>query len=468
MNRMKLFSNIIEESRERKNYDSISLLSSEINQYMQKVKALPKSVKDVLYITQKYNITSGETLQDILDAKRKDLEKLSSELSISIEVLDDLQKQLKGLKRNIRLLPHFQTEAERKEIEAGKLAQDDLTIDLKTDAGRNAAAKQYTPLVFKIANSFIGKSKLDRAELISAGMIGLAQAINDYNKEKSNMSFKSYAAFMISYAIQNDIRDHGFALTGYNWDAIKNTDAEKLYATSIDSLYKDDDDSSNDHLSFLGIEDDDKWLDVSKDTEKYFQALYKVLDNKFSARDCDIFYRFYGLNGRAKEKSKDIAKSYGMSEGNIRNSVINKMLTFIKKEPKLRSVLQALQRTYYESVMKDLVYLTSKEQIYESLINDDMIILLEELNRWNNKNDFRSSITNILSQCSIDDTKYIIECLEKGFEFIDNTFKKHKKLLIFFLSNLYPTNNIAKSSDVAIIDAMVDLSNVSKEFDIKW
>ena len=144
------------------------------------------------------------------------------------------------------------------------------------------------------------------------------------------------------------------------------------------------------------------------------------------------------------------------------------MLTFIKKEPKLRSVLQALQRTYYESVMKDLVYLTSKEQIYESLINDDMIILLEELNRWNNKNDFRSSITNILSQCSIDDTKYIIECLEKGFEFIDNTFKKHKKLLIFFLSNLYPTNNIAKSSDVAIIDAMVDLSNVSKEFDIKW
>ena len=75
MNRMKLFSNIIEESRERKNYDSISLLSSEINQYMQKVKALPKSVKDVLYITQKYNITSGETLQDILDAKRKDLEK---------------------------------------------------------------------------------------------------------------------------------------------------------------------------------------------------------------------------------------------------------------------------------------------------------------------------------------------------------------------------------------------------------
>ena len=275
MNRMKLFSNIIEESRERKNYDSISLLSSEINQYMQKVKALPKSVKDVLYITQKYNITSGETLQDILDAKRKVLEVLSSELSIPVEILDDLQKQLKGLQRNRRLLPHFQSEAERKEIEAGKLAQDDLTIVLKTDAGRNAAAKQYTPLVFKIANSFVGKSKLDRAELISAGMIGLAQAINDYNREKSNMSFKSYAAFRINYAIQDDIKDNGFALTGYNWDAIKNTDAEKLYAASIDNLYRDDDDSSNDHLGFLGVEDDDKWLDVSKDTEKYFQALYK-------------------------------------------------------------------------------------------------------------------------------------------------------------------------------------------------
>ena len=464
---MKLFSNIIEESRERKNYDSISLLSSEINQYMQKVKALPKSVKDVLYITQKYKITTRETLQNILDAKKRDLELLSNELSIPFDVLEDLQKQMKGLKRNIRLLPHFQSEAERKEIEAGRLAQDDLTIDLKTDAGRNAAAKQYTPLVFKLANSFVGKSKLDRAELISAGMMGLAAAINDYEKAKSNMSFKSYAAYRISFAIQDDIRDHGFALSGYNWDAIKNTDVEKLYADSLDRYYNDEDGNS-DHLSFLGIEDDEKWLDVSKDTEKYFQALYKVLDDKFSARDCDIFYRFYGLNGREKEKSKDIAKSYGMSEGNIRNSIINKMLAFIKKEPKLRSVLQALQRTYYESVMRDLIYLDSKEQIYESLINDDMIILLEELNRWNNKNEFRSSITNILTNCSVEDTKYIIDCLDKGFEFIDSTFKKHKKLLIFFLSNIYPTANISKSSDVAIIDAMVDLSNVSKDFNIKW
>ena len=118
--------------------------------------------------------------------------------------------------------------------------------------------------------------------------------------------------------------------------------------------------------------------------------------------------------------------------------------------------------------MRDLIYLDSKEQIYESLISDDMIILLEELNRWSDKDTFKSSIISVLSQCSIEDTKYIIECLEKGFEFIDSTFKKHKKLLIFFLSNLYPTMNAVKSSDVAIIDAIVDLSNISKEFKIRW
>lgn len=466
---MRLFSNIIEEGRDRKNYDSFSLLSSEINEYMQKVKTLPKSVRDVLYITQKYKLTNRGELQNIIDAKKKDLERLSLEYSIPFDEIEDLQKQLRGLKKNIRLLPHFQSEAERREIEAGNLAQDDLTIDLTTDAGRNATAKQYTPLVFKLANKYVGKSKLDRAELISAGMMGLASAINDYDREKSDMTFKSYAAYRIAYAIQDDMRDNGYSLSGYSWDAIKKIDPSELYAWSLDAIPKDEDGSyNNDHLASLGEEDDYRWIDIDKDTEKYFNALFKILDDKFSARDCDIFYRFYGMNGRTKEKSKDIAKSYGMSEGNIRNSIINKILNFIKKEPKLHPILQALRRTYYESVMRDLIYLDSKEQIYESLISDDMIILLEELNRWSDKDTFKSSIISVLSQCSIEDTKYIIECLEKGFEFIDSTFKKHKKLLIFFLSNLYPTMNAVKSSDVAIIDAIVDLSNISKEFKIRW
>ena len=86
----------------------------------------------------------------------------------------------------------------------------------------------------------------------------------------------------------------------------------------------------------------------------------------------------------------------------------------------------------------------------------------------NLRTDYAYQLAIFLGVQDIEDTKYIIECLEKGFEFIDSTFKKHKKLLIFFLSNLYPTMNAVKSSDVAIIDAIVDLSNISKEFKIRW
>ncbi len=468
---MQVFSRIITEARERKNFDSYSLLSSEINTFMNKVKKqLPKNVQDTIYLTNKLNLMERDILIRIKDASRSELQSISSELNIKYNDLEDLQKQLKSLKRNIKLLPQFQSKQEREEVMAGKLAVEDLIIDLETESGRNAVAKLYTPIVYKIVAQREGKSRLDKAELISAGMEGLAKAIRDYNREKAGeQSFKTYASYRILQTILDEENSNSHTLSGTNWYAYKK-EGSNLDTTSIDNLKLGDDEVDTDRLAFLAVEDDLKWIDFTKTEKEYWDMLFKALENKFSARDCNIFYRFFGLKefwGK-KEKSKDIAKSYGMSEGNIRNSILNKMLKYILNDSKTRHIADALRRIYCESLMKDLVYLDDKQAIYEALIADDMFIMLEELNRWNNKQLFINSIHSALDKFAIEDAKYLIECLERGFEYIDDTFKKYKNIIIYFLSYLYPTKNFNRASDVSIIDEMSKLSQIAKDYKISW
>ena len=78
----------------------------------------------------------------------------------------------------------------------------------------------------------------------------------------------------------------------------------------------------------------------------------------------------------------------GMSEGNIRNSVINKIIAFLKKNDKAMEILSDIQDIYNESLMIEMVGF-ERDMIIETLVNDDMFILLEELNRWGDKNVFK-------------------------------------------------------------------------------
>ena len=58
------FTDIINEARNRVNFDSVSLLTSEITKYINKVKKeIPKNVQDVIYLTQKYELTTAEDIQ---------------------------------------------------------------------------------------------------------------------------------------------------------------------------------------------------------------------------------------------------------------------------------------------------------------------------------------------------------------------------------------------------------------------
>ena len=464
---MRNFTEVINEARNRIDYDSFTLLKAEITKYINKVKReIPKNVQDVIYLTQKFELLNASDIENIVHATKSQLDDISKKHNISIDELKSLQTQLKGLKKQIRLLPQFQTPQEREEIMAGKLVADDLTIDLTTTAGRNAVAKMYTPLVFKIAKKYEGASTLDRAALISAGMYGLAQAIEKFDIERSNgKPFKTFAAAYIDNAIKTDMTEVSRTIST-NWYGLKNGTAPSTNSLSS-ILTNDDGDYNDDHFAALADYDDYD----SKDKEIVFNELYKLIESKFSVRDCDIYYRYMGLKNYfgSKQKSKDIAKMYGMSEGNIKNSVVNKINKFIKDTPKAMSLMRELRESYEISLMNELIYnINDKHVIYESLLSNDMFIILEELNRWGDKNVFKNTIIKILDKLSIDEAKYFIECLENGFEYIDSTYKKNKKMLIYILKELYPAENFNSKSDVSIINYMCELSEISNNYKIKW
>lgn len=434
----------------RKNFDSESLLSSEITNFLNKVnKVIPSIVKDAIHLTQKYNLMDRQSIEEIKNASKGSLKKLAEKYKMTLEEIEDMWKLLKELKNNIKLLPQYMSPQEREMLELGKLSMSDLTIDLTSTQGRNAAAKIYMPMVYKIVGQYVGKSSLSKTELISAATLGLTSAMNDWD-QSTGIPFKTYAGNRIRQQILNDINEYSHALSGFNDYALKQ--GYSADAISLDNLLAGDDDMNQDHLAALGFMDDE----YSELDEKKMKPLFDLLEKNFSTRDIDIFYRYFTLKGNKKEKSKDIAKSYGMSEGNIRNGIINKIIKFLRTNKEATSILRQLQESYNISMMVGLVGM-DRNTILETLINDDIFILLEELNQWSDKELFKATIENALVRLPKSDSKYIMDVLEKGFDYLDSTFKKYKKVIILFLNEVYPTEPMTKKTDVSLLEYMMDI-----------
>lgn len=449
---MNIFTQIVNE--DRKIYDdATALLMSEVTRYINKVnRVLPTTVKNAIHLTQKYGLLDAQSISEIKNASKPSLKKLSEKYDISLDKIEDLWRVLKELKQNIRLLPQFQSEAERKEIEAGKLSMNDLTIDLETDLGRNAATKMYSPMIYKIVNQFVGKSKMNKTDLMSSALLGFTDAMNSWDRSK-NVPFKTYAGTRIRQQILLDMNELYPTLSGFNDYARQKGYSAKT--SSIDSPTKDD-------LSLLDILPDNNkpYKDTSYDNhpEKWDEVI-DILSKKFGEKHIDIFRRYYGINCD-QDKVKDIAKSYGMSDGNVINGYISPMLKYIRGNTKALSLLNSIMESYNISLIPTLAKLT-REEIIEALINDDIFILLEELNRWSNKGVFCDTLENALSV--LPDSTYILNVLKEDFEFLDGSFKKNKKLIILFLNEMYPTESMSRKSDVALLDYMMEIQEAYKK-----
>jgi DNA-directed RNA polymerase specialized sigma subunit len=310
-------------------------------------------------------------------------------------------------------------------------------------------------------NGFVGQSRLGKPELMSAALQGFTDAMNDWRKngDESAIAFKKYAGQRVRQQILNDINAYSHTFST-NWYGVKKMGAGMLDAVSLDGLPKNmDGEFDQDSLASMGTEDPN--YNLTKNEEENWAELYKIIEDTFKQRDVDIFYRYFGLKGQNKEKAKDIAKSMGMSPGNIK-PIIDKILKTLKKNPRAMDLFLDLQSTYNESLLLDLMGM-DKEQVIEAIISDDMFILLEELTKWANKDVFKGTLYNVLDELK-GEGKFVEELLEGGFDFIDKHFKSSKKLIIKFLGMMYPTENFSRKTDVSLLEYMEELSILYKKY----
>ena len=465
MNNFTSFSkiNAINEAAKLVNTDVLSI--DEIKAYLDKVgKKIPKQVADIVYLTLKYNLTSQKDIDDIRNANKSKLSTLGFNYNIPESELTELWKSLKDLKTNLRLLPQYQTASERSAFMAGKLLMQDITIDLDTSAGRNACAKQYMGMVHKILSEFVGKSKLNKSELMSAALAGFTEAMNTWRRsdkdDSKSVPFKTYAAYKVRWAIQHEISLYSGTITGSAYLRWKDGNAG-FNGVSLDGFnFDSEDEFKQDRIAALGS-DTMKDFDL-KSEDDLMKDLYKFLDGKFKHRDVDIFYRYFGLNGYNKEKGKDIAKVFGVSAQMV-TGIVQMIIRELKKDKKAMELLRDLQASYNESLMIDVMNL-DKEMMIETILSDDMFILLEELTKWTNKDVYINTLEDVIDSFDNNDAKIIKKLLSGDFDQLDKMFKANKKLIISFLTAMYPTESFTKKTDVSLLEYMDELADLYKKY----
>ena len=464
MNNFTSFSKFTEINEAVKRLNTDVMTVEDINKYIQAVyKKVPKIVADVIYLTAKYKLCDQKSIDDIKSANKSQLEKISFKINMPIEELEHLWETLKTLKNNIRLLPQYQTSSERSAFMSGKLEMSDINIDLDSPSGRNACAKLYMNMVHKIVNTYVGKSKLSKPELMSAGLQGFTDAMNDWRKsgdDSASVPFKTYAAYRVKQQILNDINQLSYTVST-NWYGVQKMGASMLSAVSIDGMIGDEDNEfKQDRLDFLGEEPN---YNLSKSDEKNWNELYKFIEATFKQRDVDIFYRYFGLKGHNKEKAKDIARSLGISPQLITNVIKEVILKKLKSNPRAMEILSELQDSYNESLMLDIISF-NKQMMVETILADDTFILLEELTKWNNKNVYINTVETALYTLNKEENKTIKQILSADFDFLDSVFKANKKTIIKFLSAIYPTESFIRKSDVTLLEYMCELSDFYKKY----
>ena len=468
---MKVFSTILTESSS----ETFALTGEEFKKYCEAIEATKRS-KEFLHLL--WIISKNPELLD-----REKVEYLIKGKNVcKIVSADDVKAFIAYAKRvgdEIKLLPQLLSAYQREAVIAKKIDPNDLTLDLETERGRNAIAKKYIPLIEKLVKQFEGKSALSKEEIRSAAMTGLVNAMNDYKNpeemekagKEGNLSFTSYAAYRIKQQILKDIDNFSrdVKISKYYQGKLKDEGEDTNREFSIDALFaNDDDDKAMSVDRFFQLSDEDNSLEM-REKEEMYAKLFKRIESKFSSRDCIVLYKVWGVNGYNKEKVKDIAKELGISSPAI-VQICNRIIKFIASDKYCQDLHKA-----YESLVDDYVigklfevYKEDRNTIIESFLFDDLYILLEELNKFNNKDKFQKIVNTATDDLNVDDALYIYNILQNKSMLDEKGIKKHKGAVIKFLENVYPDKTFRKASVNDLINELDDLKAVSLKFAIIW
>ena len=204
---------------------------------------------------------------------------------------------------------------------------------------KNELAKQYEPLVNKLTKQYTESIRTNWEDIKSYAYEGLAIAMNTYNPDKSKMTFTQFAAFSIRNniltSVNNELRT--VKLNAYAQKKALEHGEAVFNTVSIDTNVNSEDNT--------GITSAKYWSVLSESAKfsdgDIFDTLYSKLEDKFSQRDCDIFYMTFGLKDYDVIKGKDIAKIYNISRSSV-SIKINSIICYIRKDNELVEILANL------------------------------------------------------------------------------------------------------------------------------
>lgn len=206
-----------------------------------------------------------------------------------------------------------------------------------TDEEKNSLVTQYQPLINKLVNQFFSKVQCSWEDLQSYAYEGFALAICKYDEQKSSMSFTQYAAFSIRNNILNCLNDElrTVKLNPYAQKAVLKNGGSLFNTISIDHSSDDEDENNCRKIVLSAV------VDETFSNGDVFEYLYSRLEDEFPYRDCEMFYRTFGLKDFDVEKGMDIAKRYDISAGLV-SQKIKKIILWIRKDPELCEQLSEL------------------------------------------------------------------------------------------------------------------------------
>lgn len=389
----------------------------------------------------------------------------------------------------ILLLPMYMTPEIREDFISGNKSIEDITIDLTTNKGRNQVVKKYTLLLNKIVNQYVGESSLSRTELMSAAMLGLIKAMNDYNKndaavdpidknidieelkKQKRLSFTSYAAWRMRQQILGDIQDYSRNVRLNQQAYAKSKERGETLYTPVRFNQADDDHGINDTMDRIinmsetpSDEIDRPHGKDSQETLKFWQQAFKLIEEKFGLKKAKIFYQTFGVNGYALLKKQDIARQNGISSPFLTH-IVKQIIEFCRNNPKLRYFLTELQDAISESILASN-HRATREQIYESFVTNELYVYLENLTKFDYKLVYENKIKEVLALYNPNICDFLTECLKKGNKYIFEHMNTCINIYIDFLENMNPSMSIGHDDDMEIVNEMCYLSDRFNEYKI--
>ena len=94
--------------------------------------------------------------------------------------------------------------------------------------------------------------------------------------------------------------------------------------------------------------------------------------------------------------------------------------------------------------------------------------MLEEVTRWDNKQLLMQAVYSACDKMNIAEAKFICDCLIKGMDFVNSNIRKNKKLVSWFLSEVYPMENMNRKSETELASYMSELIEAGKMLKVDW